>query len=184
MQSGKGRTDRVCGNMLLHSCTLYIEGCALEYRIQRDQAKYFLIRDASAERARDDAERRLASDRGLDIPLPLDDDRLGAAGDASEDSDDCLIPHGWPIWLRQRSAVAETFAITSFRAPGGVDLPTWLWVTAIPELRTIILSINDVLSFCQGAPCRRHDVVPRRAHKGAPPHRHARHSAGRGLVFA
>jgi hypothetical protein len=45
--------------------------------------------------------------------------------------------------------VAETFAITSFRAPGGVDVPTWLWVTAIAELRTVILLINDLLSFAK-----------------------------------
>ncbi|KAK0702116.1 hypothetical protein B0T26DRAFT_629746, partial [Lasiosphaeria miniovina] len=55
----------------------------------------------------------------------------------------------WPLWLRERSGVAEVFAITSFRAPGGVDLPTWLWVTAVPELRTVILAVNDVLSFAK-----------------------------------
>ncbi|GAB1315428.1 hypothetical protein MFIFM68171_05638 [Madurella fahalii] len=142
-------SDPFVSNMLLHSCTLYIEGCALEHYIQRDPARYFLIRDAGAERARDDAE-KLVSDRGFDIPLPLDGDRVGTAvDDASGDGSDYLVPHGWPIWLRERSAVAETFAITSFRAPGGVDVPAWLWVTAIPELRTIILSINDVLSFAK-----------------------------------
>ncbi len=138
-------TDPFVSNMLLHSCTLYIEGCALEHHIQRDQTKYFLIRDAGAERARDDAERKLADDHGFDVPMPLDSDR-----DNDSDSDsDYLVPHGWPLWLRERSAVAETFAITSFRAPRGVDVPTWVWVTAIPELRTIILSINDLLSFAK-----------------------------------
>ena len=52
-------SDPFVSNMLLHSCTLYIEGCALEYYIQQDQAKYFLIQDAGTERARDDAERKL-----------------------------------------------------------------------------------------------------------------------------
>ncbi|KAK4222256.1 isoprenoid synthase domain-containing protein [Podospora fimiseda] len=66
-----------------------------------------------------------------------------------QDQQGSLVPHGWPIWLRERSAVAETFAITSFRAPYGIDIPTWVWVTAISELRTIILSINDVLSFAK-----------------------------------
>ena len=150
-------SDPFVSNMLLHSCTLYIEGCALEYYIQKDQAKYFLIKDAGTERARDDAERKLATDCGFDIPLPLDNDRVGAPH-AAEDLDaviggdsygDYLVPNGWPLWLRERSAVAETFAITSFRAPGGVDVPTWLWVTAISELRTVILSINDLLSFAK-----------------------------------
>jgi len=123
-------SDPFVSNMLLHSCTLYIEGCALEYYIQQDQAKYFVIKDAGTERARDDAERKLATDCGFDIPLPLDNDRVGAPhgaeyvdGVVGEDGyGDYLVPNGWPLWLRERSAVAETFAITSFRAPGGVDV--------------------------------------------------------------
>ncbi|KAK3378767.1 hypothetical protein B0T24DRAFT_663097 [Lasiosphaeria ovina] len=143
-------SDPLASNMLLHSCTLYIEGCALEYHIQRDQAKYFLIKDAGAERAKDDAERKLAHERGFDIPLPLDNDRVAAAAAADGTyNNDYLVPHGWPLWLRERSAVAEVYAITSFRAPGGVDVPTWLWVTAVPELRTVILAVNDVLSFAK-----------------------------------
>ncbi|KAK3315549.1 hypothetical protein B0H66DRAFT_594094 [Apodospora peruviana] len=134
--------DPFVSNMLLHSCTLCIEGSALEYRIQRDQAKYFLIEDADKERVRDDAERKLADDYGVDISLPLDQDRI-VTGDRSE----YLAPHGWPLWLRERTGVAEPSAIVSFRAPGGIDLPTWLWVTAIPELRTVINAINDILSF-------------------------------------
>ncbi|KAK0640663.1 hypothetical protein B0T16DRAFT_393085 [Cercophora newfieldiana] len=145
-------SDPFVGNMLLHSCTLYIEGCALEYYIQQDQGKYFLVKDAAAERARDDVERKLAMEKGFDIPLPLDNDRVGGVvADECEGQDDSdyLVPHGWPLWLRERSAVAETFAITSFRAPGGVDIPTCVWVTAIAELRTIILAINDLLSFAK-----------------------------------
>ena len=148
-------SDPLVSNMLLHSCTLFIEGCALEHYIQQDQAKYFLINDAETERTRDAAEKRLATEKGREIPLPLDNDRSSATpnDDFSADGrigDDHLVPHGWPIWLRERSAVAETFAITSFcAAPGGVEVPTWLWVTAISELRTIILSTNDVLSFAK-----------------------------------
>ncbi|KAK3985819.1 hypothetical protein QBC44DRAFT_403701 [Cladorrhinum sp. PSN332] len=136
-------SDPFVSNMLLHSCTLFIEGCALEYHIQQDQSKYFLVQSAEEELARDAAERALSESHGpgCDIPLPLDADR-GVEGKG-------LMPHGWPIWLRERSAVAETFAITSFRAPYGIEIPTWLWVTAISELRTIILSINDVLSFAK-----------------------------------
>lgn len=150
-------SDPFVRNMLLHSCTLFIEGCALEYYIQQDQAKYFLIKDAGTERARDVAERKLATECGFDIPLPLDNDRVGAVHAAVDGDDasgsrghgDYLVPNGWPLWLRERSAVAETFAITSFRAPGDVDVPTWLWLTAISELRTVILSVNDLLSFAK-----------------------------------
>jgi hypothetical protein len=52
-------SDPFVSNMLLHSCTLYIEGCALEYYIQQDQAEYFLVKDAGQERARDEEERKL-----------------------------------------------------------------------------------------------------------------------------
>jgi len=141
LELARHMSDPFVGNMLVHSCTMYLEGCALEYHIQQDQARYFAVKDIATEVARDKAE-RLAQDRGSDIPLPLDSDR--------PDSDsDYLVPHGWPAWLRERSAVAETFAISSFRAPGGVDVPTYLWVTAIPELRNVILSINDLLSFAK-----------------------------------
>ena len=75
---------------------------------------------------------------------------MGVRGGFSDGSDsDYLVPHGWPLWLRERSSLAETFAITSFRPPGGVDVPTWLWVTAISELQTVILAINDLLSFAK-----------------------------------
>ncbi|KAK4443462.1 hypothetical protein QBC34DRAFT_477507 [Podospora aff. communis PSN243] len=151
MQLARHMSDPFVSNMLLHSCTLYIEGCALEYYVQQDQEKYFLVQDADTERARDEEERMLERERGFDIPLPLDNDRVGPS-DSDDDiasETDYLVPHGWPIWLRERSAVAETFAITSFRAPGGIDVPTWLWVTAVAELRTVILSINDLLSFAK-----------------------------------
>jgi len=146
--------DPFVSNMLLHSCTLFIEGCALEHHIQRDQGRYFLIKDAAAEKERDKVERKLKTDQGWDVPMPLEGDVMTMSPDSDGDdvADDesyYLAPHGWPSWLRERSAVAEVFAITSFRAPGGVNIPTWLWVTAIPELRTIILSINDLLSFAK-----------------------------------
>jgi hypothetical protein len=137
MELANHMSDPFVSNMLLHSCTLYIEGCALEYRIKQDQAKYFLVKDAATERAKDEAERKLASECGFDIPLPLDNDRVGAADGASGKHSDYLVPHGWPLWLRERTAVSEVFAITSFRAPGGIDIPTWLWVTAISELRAV-----------------------------------------------
>ncbi|KAM7194166.1 hypothetical protein V8F20_008086 [Naviculisporaceae sp. PSN 640] len=139
-------SDPLVSNMLLHSCTLYIEGCALEYYIQQDQTKYFLIQGAETELARDAAERRLAEEEDADIPLPLDADRVGTPEEGDVDAN-YLVPNGWPAWLRERSAVAETFAITSFRAPGGIDVPTWLWVTSIVELRNVILTVNDLVSF-------------------------------------
>lgn len=103
-------SDAFVANMLLHSCTLYIEGCALKHHIQKDQGKYFLIRDADAERARDSLEKKLAVEDGMDVPLPLDGDVI---------DDYYLAPHWCPVWLRERSAVAETFAITSFELLAG-----------------------------------------------------------------
>ncbi|KAK0702752.1 hypothetical protein B0H67DRAFT_675923 [Lasiosphaeris hirsuta] len=105
--------------------------------------------DAGTERAKDDAERKLASEYGFGIPLPLDDDRVGAGDSASGSHGDYLVSRGWPLWPRGRSAVVEIFAITTFRGHDGIDLPTWLWVMAISELRTVILAINDLLSFAK-----------------------------------
>ena len=139
-------SDPLARNMLLHSCTLFIEGCALEYHVQKDPGRYFLVTDVEMERKRDDMELKLATDLGYEIPLPLDGDRLV---DISNRNPDYLAPHGWPMWLRERSAVTETFAITSFRAPAGVDIPTWIWLTSLSEMRTMLLSINDVLSFAK-----------------------------------
>ncbi|KAK3390134.1 hypothetical protein B0H63DRAFT_538290 [Podospora didyma] len=132
-------SDPLASSMILHSCTIFIESSALEFSIQKNQEKYYLVKSGVAEHARDEDERRLARDGGFDIPLPLDSDRLAPDGH--------LMPHGWPIWLRERTAVAEAFAITFFRPPGGVDLPVWAWVTAISEMRTFLLATNDLLSF-------------------------------------
>ncbi|KAI9166369.1 hypothetical protein HJFPF1_02469 [Paramyrothecium foliicola] len=132
-------SDPLAGNMLLHSCTSFIEACVHENR--NAQAKFFSsIGDINVEYARDVEERNSAA-RGRCIPLPLDADFDRVSGH--------LTPHMWPTWLREKSAIAEVFAITSFRAPGGIDMPMRLWASALPEMRVFIMYINDVLSFAK-----------------------------------
>jgi hypothetical protein len=133
-------SDPLAGNMLLHSCTTFIEGCVLEFRNSKASRAFFKICDAATEDHRDDIENLMAG-RGFDIPRPFGADRSTYRGS--------LLPHCWPTWLREKSAVAETFAITSFRAPGGLDLPIHLWIGVVPEMRTIIMYINDMLSFAK-----------------------------------
>lgn len=131
--------DPMAGNMLLHSCTTFIEGCVLEYRNNQTDGIFSSIGDASVEQETDMTARAVAANHGLSVPLPADGDLVGDKA--------YLAPHLWPTWLREKSGVTETFAITSFRAPGGVTVPTRMWVAALPEMRAIIMHINDVLSF-------------------------------------
>jgi hypothetical protein len=124
--------------MLLHSCTSFIEGCVLEYRNNQLGGTLSSIRDATTESKQDATERDFAS-RGFEVSLPLDAD-FGGSG--------CHpVPPLWPTWLREKSGICEAFAITSFCAPGGIDLPIRLWVAALPEMRVFINHVNDILSF-------------------------------------
>ncbi|KAH7305435.1 hypothetical protein B0I35DRAFT_443782 [Stachybotrys elegans] len=132
-------SDPLAGNMLLHSCTTFIEGCVLEHRNVHASGAFFGLCNAGSELEKDHVDEQLAA-RGFSVPRPLGTDWTVHRS---------LSAHSWPTWLRQKSAVAEIFAITSFRGPGGIDIPIHLWVAVLPEMRTIIMYINDMLSLAK-----------------------------------
>ncbi|KAK4209699.1 hypothetical protein QBC37DRAFT_404063 [Rhypophila decipiens] len=140
-------SDPIATSMLLHSFTVFLEATALENRIQRDRAIYDTATcDVETERHHDQAYEQ-AANQGREIPLPLDTDWVTNPTATNQPS--YLRPDTFPTWLRERTGGTEIFIISSFRCPGGIDIPTAYWLPAIYEMRSFSNDINDLYSFAK-----------------------------------
>ncbi|KAM7210171.1 hypothetical protein V8F06_014448 [Rhypophila decipiens] len=141
-------SDSIATSMLLHSFTVFLEATALENRIQRDRAIYDTATcDMETERHHDQAYDQ-AANQGREIPLPLDTDWVTNPTTLANQSS-YLRPNTFPTWLRERTGGTEIFIISSFRCPGGIDIPTAYWLPAIYEMRSFSNDINDLYSFAK-----------------------------------
>ncbi|KAM7191661.1 hypothetical protein V8F33_008757 [Rhypophila sp. PSN 637] len=136
-------SDPIATSMLLHSFTVFLEATALENRIQLDRNIYDTATcDMETERHRDQAYDQ-AVNQGREIPLPLDTDWV------TDQEFSHLKANTFPTWLRERTGGTEIFIISSFRCPGGIDIPTAYWLPAIYEMRSFSNDINDLYSFAK-----------------------------------
>ncbi|KFA66188.1 hypothetical protein S40285_10626 [Stachybotrys chlorohalonatus IBT 40285] len=134
-------SDPVVGNLLLQVCVTFVEDCVLQRRNDQDQTTPFLVQDTSHSLANDSARNSLVG-CGFIVPRLVDADYTVKGGDSA------LLSYALPGWLRGKSVLGVGFCITTFGTPGEFDLPTMLWMDALPDMQTYLEHVNDLMSLC------------------------------------